>query len=1111
MIAVWIGATIAAVVLLLALSRPVLARMGHGYAVRRPKQTAAIIVGLMITSTVIAASGIAADSASASFAQSLFGRTGSVDGVVYNWAQNDFVTEEVALSVLDDPVLDGLVEDHALLMRATLTAEADLTGIGSNDAVVAGIDPASFGRVTEWEAAAGTLPTSSQDWRDGDWIVNQAMAGELRTDLGDAVTLYTGGELIRSTRNETFTGHINASADLFGTGGVPIPEPVQGQGIEEVLGQTAFQVDVGAHMIDFFVRAHTDADIDIDVMVEVDGDLYRNETQATGPEETVSNNVFADVETLNISVSSPVAVDADFVVEASWTVEETLPPDDLGGRVSAIIDDTASDVTGGRPVILVPIDTLRGFMHTGPAANTLLLQMDPDTDWARLDEPFRDAAHAAWSTDGRATTQAYLVQAELQDRIEQIEAMTRITFLGLGSFSIIAGFLLMGVLMALLVEERKRVLGTMRAIGARRGQVTTMHAHEGSAYAGAAAVAGILGAVLMVTAMGGFANRVAEMEGDTLVLVLHPMTLLSAVSVGFSVTLLVLAWAAHRVTRIDPAAALRGEEQEVQRGRVGAIARATVVTLAGALVSLAAVATGEAISLVLGPCLLFLGLGMVLGRTVGRHIAYPAAASLVLVYVTASFWFIGDLDSEWAFMTLPLRGVLFAIAASILVAYAKPIHAAVAWTFGRLPGGQATVEAGLSHLRARPGRAAMTMGILSTTLLIITTMSTLFAIFQPEPIGDAGGYDVLGHSSQWIEDPEAFLVENPPKSGVDPLSASATWVHTPWMDYGAARFETEEADRTWRLDSRYWYHGNDAVAVTPDLAEQGRFPAAGLMDRYDDMQAALKAVAQDPGLAVAGAGTYLEARPIYYEDSGTWEDWDDVPGDRDLPIGQRLTMDLGETSRTVQVVGIMRGVGVAGLFMHPDLMEEMDESRYQEGMGTRFWADPPAGMDAEELAGQYESGFRRAGVDAFSVESFGREEQQVERAFTSIITIFLGLGIIIGVVSLGLITARSVIARRPEIGVLRAMGGRQSQVWAVFGVETLYIIAFAILIGLVGGIVLAEATLVADDELGVDFVVDWGTLGMLYGITAVAAGVASFLPAWSAARTPPAQAVRHVE
>ena len=60
---------------------------------------------------------------------------------------------------------------------------------------------------------------------------------------------------------------------------------------------------------------------------------------------------------------------------------------------------------------------------------------------------------------------------------------------------------------------------------------------------------------------------------------------------------------------------------------------------------------------------------------------------------------------------------------------------------------------------------------------------------------------------------------------------------------------------------------------------------------------------------------------------------------------------------------------------------------------------------------------------------------------------FMGLGLIVGVAALGVISARSVVERRQQIGVLRAIGFRKRMVQLAFLLESSFVALSAIVVG----------------------------------------------------------------
>ena len=84
--------------------------------------------------------------------------------------------------------------------------------------------------------------------------------------------------------------------------------------------------------------------------------------------------------------------------------------------------------------------------------------------------------------------------------------------------------------------------------------------------------------------------------------------------------------------------------------------------------------------------------------------------------------------------------------------------------------------------------------------------------------------------------------------------------------------------------------------------------------------------------------------------------------------------------------------------------------------------------------------------------------------FNRLIEGFMGLGLIVGVAALGVISARSVVERRQQIGVMRAIGFRDTMVQAAFLLESSFIALTSIVVGTALGLVLAYN--IVDDSAG---------------------------------------------
>jgi putative ABC transport system permease protein len=175
--------------------------------------------------------------------------------------------------------------------------------------------------------------------------------------------------------------------------------------------------------------------------------------------------------------------------------------------------------------------------------------------------------------------------------------------------------------------------------------------------------------------------------------------------------------------------------------------------------------------------------------------------------------------------------------------------------------------------------------------------------------------------------------------------------------------------------------------------------------------------------------------------------------------------------------------------------------------------DLSPGVDAHVTAKKLESTFLANGMQADSLQKLLDDAVGASLTFDRLIEGFMGLGLIVGVAALGVITARAVVERRQQIGVLRAIGFRKRMVQLSFLIESSFIALTSILVGT--GLGLAVAFSVINDLRqtpsweNMSFVVPWGSLGIIFLVVYLVALATTFAPALRASRVYPAEALRY--
>jgi len=141
-------------------------------------------------------------------------------------------------------------------------------------------------------------------------------------------------------------------------------------------------------------------------------------------------------------------------------------------------------------------------------------------------------------------------------------------------------------------------------------------------------------------------------------------------------------------------------------------------------------------------------------------------------------------------------------------------------------------------------------------------------------------------------------------------------------------------------------------------------------------------------------------------------------------------------------------------------------------------------------------------------EQFKGENAKQINNMLAILYGLLALAVVIAVLGIVNTLALSVVERRREIGMLRAVGTQRSQVRRTIYLESMLIAVFGALVGAVLGLGLGVGFLRTLRDLGLDQIaVPWDQLVYMLIGSAVVGVLAALWPAVRAARTPPLAAI----
>jgi putative ABC transport system permease protein len=447
------------------------------------------------------------------------------------------------------------------------------------------------------------------------------------------VSLVAGTYVLTDSINKTFTNLIEA-----GSSGVDVQVRGKAGDTEFIDGTTVrtplpITLQDRIRAVDGVTRAVPDYQ-GFALLVGKDGTATRS-----GGAPTFGFSWFADDPALTLVKGSGPTNSGEVAVESSTLKLSGL---DVGDSTQALVGQTPRQVkiTGevkfdaglaGATIVLVDEKTAQQEFAPDGRVPSFTVTGSPGLSQADL----RSRVAAALPPDAEAITGAAF-QEETKDQIQEALGFISRFLLVFAAFALFVGGFIIANTFSMLVAQRTRELGLLRAVGASRGQVLRVVLGEAVVIGFLGAFAGLgLGLGLAAGLQALFGSFGLDISGGLPVL---PRTIIASLLVGVVVTLVSAVLPAFRASRIAPVVALRDDIAApaggvLRRGIIGGL----FVAL-GAAVVVPAV-TGDQVRwwFVLGGAVLVL---------LGAIVAAPAATRPIVRLVAAPFMTFGGVVSR---------------------------------------------------------------------------------------------------------------------------------------------------------------------------------------------------------------------------------------------------------------------------------------------------------------------------------------------------------------------------------------------------------------------------------------------------------------------------------
>lgn len=720
-------------------------------------------------------------------------------------------------------------------------------------------------------------------------------------------------------------------------------------------------------------------------------------------------------------------------------------------------------------------------------------------------------------------------------------------FVILGMFSISAGILLIFLIFMMLAAERRAEMGMARAVGMKQRHLVQGFIAEGAAYAYGA---GLLGTLLGIGAAALITTLISTMSADNVSIspYLSIRSLAIAYALGVTITFLTVIFASVRSCRLNIVAAIRDLPEEQHRSRNGRprwtwhaarrqgtaqrvmaiimspciepvralifgirlaghyLGGGPMIAIPGALLTALGISATSMFIFSFGLSTLVLGIALFLSNRLPARAVYTSAAGLMLLYWLLPMSFtqrflpdVGDGGPEMFFVS----GIFMVTYSTMIVMWNAGLLVRLVSLAGRrLARWLPAVKTAVAYPLASRGRTGLTLAMFSMVIFALVTVRTISGNFSELLRSDdaRAGWDVvlisnpsnpIGNLDDALAGSDVSIGSIAATGTVDAIDPERSQVRNPGED-------------SWK---RYLINGMDnAFIATTEAGFEARAPG------FDSDDAIWNRLLAGERIAIIDVAALDDD-----EFGGNVRDYlvpDNIRlGDGTIPaFSIELRNPQTGSVETIPVAGVIsaRASTLGGIYLpeavFSDIYGTPDASRVYIQMSENADVSPGG------LAQQIESTLQSYGVQASSIREQIEEQQVAANSFFMMLQGFMGLGLLVGIAALGVISFRSVVERRQQIGMLRAIGYRRNMVALSFLLESLVIAAIGVITGAALALVLCY-NLIMDE--GIDgtaferFVVPWGTIGLFIGLSLVAAMVMTWIPARRAASVPIADALRY--
>ena len=513
----------------LAARNRIMLKMGLRPIPRRPGQTILIIMGVMLSTVIIAAAFGTGDTLSHTIRNGAVEWLREIDELIVPTRAGEearfgvaYLTEERFEDLLTDLSANDKIDGIMPQIAESVSVQSIRTGLSEGRMRLVGIDPAMLSGFQGPSLKDGG-EARLEGLTPGEAYVSEHSIDEIEAEVGDDLDVFLEG---RSERLKI--------AGIVSAGGFAGIEPtllMPLKNAQELLGRPGqINTIVISNRGDSQTGVDLSEDVTMDLRVLFNDRAVAEEIKALFGRQDVLGALDEKVADLEREAGDS---DSSDELDNLRVIAEEVRKPELTDELSSLLAD--------------------------PEVTRAVVEQMED---AELDSA---AAEAYTLLSELAEFQVVEVKREIIESSEEVGTGVTSIFILFSSFSIMVGILLIFLIFVMLASARKSEMGMARAIGAKRRHLVMMFAFEGTAYAVVSAAIGVvlgLGvSMLMVTVM----NQIFSGLDETFTLAIHfePRSVVVAYCLGMTITFATVAVSAYRVSRLNIVVAIRGLPESI--------------------------------------------------------------------------------------------------------------------------------------------------------------------------------------------------------------------------------------------------------------------------------------------------------------------------------------------------------------------------------------------------------------------------------------------------------------------------------------------------------------------------------------------------------------------